>query len=91
MAAKKINPEFGQFLAEKRAAAGLTQQGLAQKSGVPLGSLREFEQGRREPLFSNMQKLAAALGASGRADAVNPAAAASNKTSMAFFTRASTK
>jgi hypothetical protein len=35
--------------------------------------------------------VAAALGASGRADAVNTATAASNKTSVALFTRASNK
>ena len=61
---KKVNPVFGQRLAEVREAAGLTQAGLALKGGIPLGTIRELEQGRREPLFSNMQKLAAALGAS---------------------------
>ena len=61
---KKVNPVFGQRLAEVREAAGLTQAGLALKGGIPLGTIRELEQGRREPLFSNMQKLAAALNVS---------------------------
>jgi transcriptional regulator with XRE-family HTH domain len=61
---KKVNAAFGQRLAEVREAAGLTQAGLAEKGGIPLGTIRELEQGRREPLFSNMQKLAAALNVS---------------------------
>src|SRR4051812_3962138 len=61
---KKVNPAFGRRLAELREAAGLTQAALAEKGGIPLGTIRELEQGRREPLFSNMQKLAAALGVS---------------------------
>jgi len=61
---KKVNPAFGWRLAELREAAGLTQAALAEQGGVPLGTVREIEQGRREPLFSNMQKLAEALGAS---------------------------
>ncbi len=58
---KQINPAFGQRLQELREAAGLTQAALAEKSGVPLGSVREVEQGRREPLFGVMQRLAAVL------------------------------
>ena len=61
---KKVNPAFGRRLAELREAAGLTQATLAEKGGIPLGTIRELEQGRREPLFSNMQKLAAALSVS---------------------------
>ena len=61
---KKVNHAFGQRLAELREAAGLTQAALADKGSIPLGTIREIEQGRREPLFSNMQKLAAALNVS---------------------------
>ena len=61
---KKLNPAFGKRLAELREAAGLTQAALAERGGIPLGTIREIEQGRREPLFSNMQKLAAALNVS---------------------------
>src|SRR3982751_6084438 len=61
---KKVNPAFGRRLAELREGAGFTQAALAEKGGIPLGTIRELEQGRREPLFSNMQKLAAALSVS---------------------------
>ena len=59
--AKRINPAFGQKVRAAREARGLTQQSLAEQSGTPLGTLREIEQGRREPLFGAMQRLAAAL------------------------------
>src|SRR5437763_11916975 len=61
---KKVNPAFGRRLAELREAVGLTPTALAEKGGIPRGTIRELEQGRREPLFSNMQKLAAALSVS---------------------------
>lgn len=61
---KNINPAFGSRVKELRESAGLTQDGLADKSGVPRGTIREVEQGRREPLFGVMQKIAAALGCS---------------------------
>jgi DNA-binding XRE family transcriptional regulator len=58
MKTKKINPAFGAGLQALREEAGLSQAALAQASGVPVGTIREYEQGRREPLFSAMQKLA---------------------------------
>lgn len=59
--AKRINPAFGQKIRTAREARGSTQQALAEKSGVPIGTLREIEQGRREPLFGVVQRLASAL------------------------------
>jgi RNA polymerase sigma factor (sigma-70 family) len=59
---KIINPAFGQKVAEFRRRRGLSQPELASLSGVPLGSVRELEQGRREPLFSTLLALAKALG-----------------------------
>ncbi len=61
MGTKKINPAFGTRLAELRRERGLSQPVLATLSGVPVGSLRELEQGRREPLFSTLLALARAL------------------------------
>ena len=58
---KKINPAFGQCLKAIREAASTTQQELSEKSGVPLGTLREIEQGRREPLFGVVQRIANVL------------------------------
>jgi transcriptional regulator with XRE-family HTH domain len=56
--------QFGNRLAELRKAAGLSQPALAKKSRVPLGSLRDLEQGRRTPSWTRVQELARALGVS---------------------------
>jgi RNA polymerase sigma factor (sigma-70 family) len=61
MGRKKINPAFGEKVADFRRQRGLSQPELASLSGVPLGSVRELEQGRREPLFSTLLALAKAL------------------------------
>jgi DNA-binding SARP family transcriptional activator/transcriptional regulator with XRE-family HTH domain len=46
-----------------RVARGLTQQQLAERSGVSIGSLRDLEQGRRErPRSRSLDRLADALG-----------------------------
>jgi transcriptional regulator with XRE-family HTH domain len=45
-----------------REKAGLTQQQLAEASGLPIGSLRNYEQGQREPYWQVVFRLAAALG-----------------------------
>jgi transcriptional regulator with XRE-family HTH domain len=55
---------FGQKLKELRTGRGMTQVGLAQASGIPLGTIRDYEQGSRDPLLSNAQRLAAALAVS---------------------------
>lgn len=52
---------FGEKLKEAREAAGLTQAQLAEQSGIPLGTIREYEQNKREPLVSKAGKLARAL------------------------------
>jgi putative transcriptional regulator len=53
---------FGEKLKELRDAAGLSQAGLAEAGGVPIGTIRDYEQGKRDPLLSTAQKLARALG-----------------------------
>jgi transcriptional regulator with XRE-family HTH domain len=53
---------FGEKLKELRTAADMTQAGLASASGVPIGTIRDYEQGKRDPLLSTAQKLAHALG-----------------------------
>jgi transcriptional regulator with XRE-family HTH domain len=53
---------FGEKLKELRVAAGMTQAGLAESSGVPIGTIRDYEQGKRDPLLSTAQKLGRALG-----------------------------
>ena len=63
-------PTFAERLRELREKAGLTQQQLAEASGLPVGSLRNYEQGQREPYWQVVFKLAAALGVSCEAFAV---------------------
>jgi transcriptional regulator with XRE-family HTH domain len=53
---------FAKKLQELREQAGMTQTQLAEASGLPLGSLRNYEQGQREPYWNVVFKLADALG-----------------------------
>jgi transcriptional regulator with XRE-family HTH domain len=56
--------KFKDLLRELRKNAGLTQEELATKAGVPLTSLRGHEQGQRIPSWASVVKLARALGVS---------------------------
>jgi transcriptional regulator with XRE-family HTH domain len=53
---------FPQQLIRLREAAGLTQQELAVRSGVPRATIANLEQGRRRPTFEAAVNLAKALG-----------------------------
>jgi transcriptional regulator with XRE-family HTH domain len=53
---------FGERLRELRESAGLTQQQLADAAGVPVGSIRNYEQGHREPYWNVVYRLVPALG-----------------------------
>lgn len=53
---------FGQTLAMMREKAGLTQVQLAARAGVPIDTLRRWEQGRNLPRIDDAYKLAKALG-----------------------------
>ena len=44
-----------------RRRAEYTQEEFAKASGIPLGTIREVEQGKREPGFATMQKWVKAL------------------------------
>jgi transcriptional regulator with XRE-family HTH domain len=55
---------FKDLLRKLRDKAGLTQEQLAERAGIPLGSLRNHEQGQRLPSWSAVVKLARALGVS---------------------------
>lgn len=53
---------IGGNLARKRRRAGLTQEGLAERSGVSISVIRKLEQGDRDSAaFSTLRKLATAL------------------------------
>src|SRR5262245_6762106 len=58
-----LMPTFAERLRQLREAAGFTQAALAEKSGLPLGSVRNYEQGQREPYWAGFLKLCKALGA----------------------------
>ena len=53
---------FAEKLQALRERAGLSQAELAKASAVPVWTLRGYEQGRREPLWAVLFKLADALG-----------------------------
>lgn len=53
---------FRDVLRHRREAAGLTQEALAQRAGMSVGNVRNYEQGLRLPSFPAVVKLAAALG-----------------------------
>jgi transcriptional regulator with XRE-family HTH domain len=55
---------MGQRLQQLRQAKEMTQTELAEAAGVPVGTLRCWEQGRRVPLFDAAIRLARALGVS---------------------------
>jgi transcriptional regulator with XRE-family HTH domain len=53
---------FGNMLKEARERAGLTQRQLADKTGLPLGSIRNWEQNHRLPRLGVVPLLARAVG-----------------------------
>jgi transcriptional regulator with XRE-family HTH domain len=59
-----IASTFGKNLQAARTELGWTQERLAAASGVPLGTIRDYEDGNCEPLLSTAWKLSIALGVS---------------------------
>jgi transcriptional regulator with XRE-family HTH domain len=55
---------FAEKLKHLREQAGLTQAALSSKSGLSLGVIRDYEQGKKEPALRSAFKLADALGVS---------------------------
>jgi transcriptional regulator with XRE-family HTH domain len=60
----KGEESMGERLQRLRQAAGLSQPQLAEAAGVPVGTLRNWEQGRRVPLLDTAACVAGALGVS---------------------------
>ncbi len=56
--------EFAELLKALRDKAGLSQNGLAERSGVAVSTIRQFEYGMREPTYGTLVKLARGLGVS---------------------------
>lgn len=57
-------PPLGPRITSFRERAGLSQPQAAEKAGIPVGTLRGWEQGRRVPLLDAAAKLADAIGCS---------------------------
>jgi transcriptional regulator with XRE-family HTH domain len=53
---------MGERLQKLREEAGMSQSQLARAAGLPLTTLRNWEQGRRVPLLDNALRVAKALG-----------------------------
>jgi len=53
---------MGQRLQKLREATGMSQSQLARASGIPVGTLQGWEQGRRKPLLETAAVVAKALG-----------------------------
>lgn len=53
---------FGRMLKTLREEAGLTQEALAERSGLPLRSIQNWEQGHRVPRVQALPSLARAMG-----------------------------
>jgi transcriptional regulator with XRE-family HTH domain len=52
---------MGQRFKQMREAAGMSQSQLARAADVPVGSLQQWEQGRRTPLLDAAARVARAL------------------------------
>jgi transcriptional regulator with XRE-family HTH domain len=54
--------EFSDKLRQLRGKAGLSRGALAEASSLARGTIRDYEQGKRQPTLQSAAKLAAALG-----------------------------
>jgi transcriptional regulator with XRE-family HTH domain len=61
---RKRDETMGERIKRLRAAAGLTQETLAEAAGVPVWTLRGWEQDRRTPSLEGFIALADGLGVS---------------------------
>ena len=59
-----VRERFGYAVKNRREAAGLTQEELAEKAGIHRTYLSEIERGTRNPSLVNIERLAAALSVS---------------------------
>jgi transcriptional regulator with XRE-family HTH domain len=54
----------GERIQRLRKAAGLSQSGLAKATGIPVSTIKNWEQGRRSPLLDTAGRVAGALNVS---------------------------
>ena len=55
-------PELIKIIKERREALQVTQEGLAELSGVGLRTLKQFESGKGNPTLSTLHKISDVLG-----------------------------
>jgi transcriptional regulator with XRE-family HTH domain len=55
---------IGQRIKMARKNQGLTQKELAERAGTAIGTIQQYELGKRQPRMDQLQKIAAALGVS---------------------------
>jgi transcriptional regulator with XRE-family HTH domain len=55
---------FSEVLTNQRNSKGISQRQLAELSNVHIATIRNYEQGLREPTFANVCRIARALGVS---------------------------
>ena len=57
----KLKVQFGKRLQELRRESGITQEKLADKTGLTVESISNIERGLFGPKFENLEKIATAL------------------------------
>lgn len=57
----KLKKKFGKRLQNLRREAGITQEQLADKTGLTVESISNMERGLYGPKFENLEKIAATL------------------------------
>jgi transcriptional regulator with XRE-family HTH domain len=67
MSAQAVIMTFAERLKELREAAGLSQRALGEQSGIPSGTIRNYEQGIRQPNWIALLRIAKALGVTAEA------------------------
>lgn len=60
----KIYKQIGERVIEARKAKGMSQEKLAEESGIDRSHMGFIEQGRRKPTLSTLYKIAQSLGIS---------------------------
>lgn len=57
-----LKQKFGKKLQTLRKASGLTQEQIAQETGLTIESISNIERGIHGPTFDNLEKIAMAMG-----------------------------
>ena len=58
---EKVSPNRGELIKTARKNKGLTQKQLAEKTGLAVVTIQQYERNLRQPRLENIQKIAEAL------------------------------